>query len=57
MLLITNKNEIITVWCQSEMLSVAAVIVSCRAALVIGKKWYILVILQMKPDESCSAWL
>ena len=40
MLLIVNNNEIIAVWCQSEMFSVAAVTVSRRAALVTGKKWY-----------------
>jgi hypothetical protein len=39
-LLIINNNETVTVWCQSEMFSVAAVTVTCRAALVTGKKWY-----------------
>lgn len=48
MLLIRNNNEIITVWCQSEMFIVAAVTVSCHAALVTGKKRY----MTYTPDET-----
>jgi hypothetical protein len=38
MLLVINDNEIVTVWCQSEIFVVAAVTVSRHATVVTGKK-------------------
>jgi hypothetical protein len=57
MLLIINNNEIIIVWCQSEMFGTAAVTFPVMLLLWLAVNGTWLVILQIKLDESCSAWL